>query len=194
MVRGAFWSMATTRTPWTPWLSWPKSTLFFLLTPNNLLSYLLLTYLPTYPLNPPCFLFTHPAHKGWPMPESSGKTTAVSYRSHTTMPPSPTTYTTSNLTSKLSNATGLIKNSVDAKTYLEQRSLIVMENNFDLTTLANLFITTSFNPKIPDQPTNVIMVVALLMVSNLQTSHSKEIAAVIIENLQVPTTQVLVKT
>ena len=101
--------------------------------------------------------------------------------------PSPTF----NLTSKLAATTGPVKNAVDAKVYLEQRSLITFEDNFGLNTLVNLLLMTSLNPKIPNQPTNVIRAVSLLMVSELQASYAREISAAITEKLYNPTTQVL---
>ena len=53
----------------------------------------------------------------------------------------PTPHNT-DLASKISSTTGPIKNVIDARPYLEQRSLIAIDNNFSIKTLANL-ITTS---------------------------------------------------
>ena len=43
----------------------------------------------------------------------------------------------------------------DAKAYLEQRSLITINDNYDIETLAQLLVTASLSPKVPDQMANV---------------------------------------
>lgn len=125
------------------------------------------------------------------MPKNSGKTAVSSCKSHATTPPNTSSPTTSDLTSKLATTTRPIKNAVDAKAYLEQRSLIAVKNNYDLGTLANLLIMSSINPKIPNQTTNVMKAVALLMVNKFQTTFAEEIAVVITDKLHAPTTQIL---
>ena len=68
--------------------------------------------------------------------------------------------------------------------YLEQRSLIVIDNNYRIETLANILITTCFEPKIPDKVNNIIRAVALLMVSKFQNNFTEDIAAAVTEKLQ----------
>ena len=125
------------------------------------------------------------------MPESSGEIAAVSHRSHTATPGTTLSKAPPDLPSKLSSTTGPVKNSTDAKLYLEQRSLIAVDNNFNLNTLAHLLVTTSLDPKIPNHPTNIMRAVALLLVSQCQSTLVKEIAVVISDRLLNPTSQVL---
>ena len=89
--------------------------------------------------------------------------------------------------------TGPVKIPADARAYLKQRSLIAIDSNFSAETLANLLITTSFDPKIPKQTTNVIRAVVLLLVSELQSIFPKDITAAIVDKLQAPTTLLLNK-
>ena len=48
-----------------------------------------------------------------------------------------------NLVARLTATLGPVKTTNEAKTYLEQRSLIAIDNNYGMITLANLLITTS---------------------------------------------------
>ena len=123
------------------------------------------------------------------MPDNIGKTTQPLGRHQTVTPETPPTgYVSSpnnvNLASKLATTTGPIKNANEAKMYLEQRSLIVIDNNYRIETLANILITTCFEPKIPDKVNNIIRAVALLMVSKFQNNFTEDIAAAVTEKLQ----------
>lgn len=80
------------------------------------------------------------------MPYNLGKTAMLLCRSNITMALVTATLLTphnTDLASKISSTTGPIKNVIDARPYLEQRSLIAIDNNFSIKTLANLLITTS---------------------------------------------------
>ena len=123
------------------------------------------------------------------MLESSGRTTVESCRVNATVTPntaSGPTPSNFNLTSRLSTATGPVKNSNDPKAYLEQRLLIAIDGNFKLVILANLLISTSLDPKIPDHATNIIGAVALFTVSNLQIIFADKIVAVVADKLPPP--------
>ena len=78
---------------------------------------------------------------------------------------SPTTLPNkSDLTANLAATTGPVKNITEAKAFLEQRSLIATNNNYNLENLAHLFVTTSFKTKIPDKVTNIMRGIGLLLV------------------------------
>ena len=178
-INGTASCSATTRTPFgVPRLHWPKSTLH-----HNITSYKLALYLtPTsIPLSQTLL--------GPQMLDNIGKMTQPSGRCQTITPETPPTgYVSSpnnvDLASKLAATAGPIKNANEAKTYLEQRSLIVIGNNYRIETLANILITTSFEPKIPDKVNNIIRAVALLMVSKFQNNFTEDITAAVTEKLQ----------
>ena len=88
-----------------------------------------------------------------------------------------------NLAARLAATTGLVKNTNKAKLFLEQRSLIALENNFGMDTLANLLISTSFEARIPDQVIHVMRAVAFLMVGKFQNIFAEEMAIVVTEKL-----------
>ena len=135
-----------------------------------------------------------PSHLPLFMPDKPGKSMMLSHRLNSTA----TTITTSNpmphnseLTAKLASTTGPVKNTIKAKAYLEQRSLITIDNNYDFKTLADLLITTTLDSKIPDQATNIIRAVTLLMVSKIQNKYTDEITSTAMEKLQTPTSNML---
>lgn len=86
---------------------------------------------------------------------------------------------------------GPVKNSHKAKTYLEHKSLISVDNNYNTETLANFHITTSFDPKIPDQATYIMRAVVLLMMGNLHNLAVDKITAIVTEKMQTMSTQLL---
>ena len=103
-----------------------------------------------YPLPPRC---TEPQ-----MPDNTGKSVqvynpGVTCHTHVVGTPGPSSSNTTikcNLAAKLVATSGPIKSTTDAKVYLEQRSLIAVNNNFDLNSLAHLLISTYLNSEIPD--------------------------------------------
>ena len=108
------------------------------------------------------------------MPDNMGKSTQTSSSSsgnthHTNVTGTPalsptTLLNKSDLTANLAATTGPVKNITEAKAFLEQRSLIATNNNYNLESLAHLFITTSFKNKIPDKVTNIMRAIGLLLV------------------------------
>ena len=115
-----------------------------------------------------------------------------SHRSHTaTSPDTALPKASPGLASILLSTTGPIKTSTNAKLYLKQRSLIAIEDNYNLNMLAHLLIMTSLGPKIPNHPTNVMRSVALLIVSQCQSTFAKEITVAISDKILDPTNQVL---
>ena len=88
-----------------------------------------------------------------------------------------------NLAARLAATTSLVKNTNEAKLFLEQRSLIALENNFGMDTLANLLISTSFEARIPDQVIHMMRAVAFLMVGKFQNIFAEEMAVVVTEKL-----------
>ena len=88
-----------------------------------------------------------------------------------------------NLAARLAATTGLVKNANEAKLFLEQRSLIALENNFGMDTLANLLISTSFEARILDHVIHVMRAVAFLMVGEFQNIFAEEMAVVVTEKL-----------
>lgn len=92
---------------------------------------------------------------------------------------------------RLAPTTGPVKNATEALAYLEQCSLIEVNNNYDLKMLANLLVTTSLDPKVLDQATNVITAVALLMLNRIQNKFADEITAAVVAKLHTPTSNLL---
>ena len=92
---------------------------------------------------------------------------------------------------RLTMTTGPVKSLADAKSYLEQRLLIALENNFNLDRLANLLVSMSLDPKIPDQAMNIIRAVALLMVCKIHNTFADDIVAVVADKLHTPTNLIL---
>ena len=121
------------------------------------------------------------------MPDNLGKlstssNSGVMHHSNTSGTPAtrllpPTNRT--NIVNKLITTTGPVKTVGDAKPYLEQRSLIAIDDNYDIETLAQLLVTASLDPKIPDQTMSIMRVVGLLMVSKFQSNLMNEIAAMV---------------
>ena len=118
------------------------------------------------------------------MPDNrAGRATPSTNRAGTRCSNASSTPTTNNvslpnstdLITKLAATTGLVKNTSKAKLFLEQRSLIALENNYDITTLTNLLISTSFKAKIPEHVTNV----AFLMVSEFHNSFAEDMATAV---------------
>ena len=94
------------------------------------------------------------------------------------------------LVAKLTATTGPVKNANKAKLFLEQRSLIALENNYGMATLANLLILTSFEAKIPEHIINVIRAVAFLMVGEFHNTFAEDMAVVVVEKLLIASEQV----
>ena len=124
------------------------------------------------------------------MPDDmTGRATPSSNRGGTRRNNMPSTPITNNvglpnstdLVAKLAATTGPVKNANEAKLFLEQRSLIVLENNYGMATLANLLTLTSFEAKIPEHVINVIRVVAFLMVSEFHNTFAEDMAVVVVE-------------
>ena len=88
-----------------------------------------------------------------------------------------------NLVARLTATLGPVKTTNEAKTYLEQRSLIAIDNNYGMITLANLLITTSLEATIPDHPANVMRAVAFLMMKELQNIFVEDLAVAIVEKV-----------
>ena len=108
----------------------------------------------------------------------------VTHRTNVSNTPATNSTNRNNLLNKIAASTGPVKNMMDAKAYLEQRSLIVINNNFDLDNLANLLISASFDPKIPDQTMNLRRAIGLLLVSKYTNNLADEIAVAVSEKLQ----------
>ena len=87
------------------------------------------------------------------------------------------------LTARLTATHGLVKCASEAKVYLEQRSLITIDNNCGINTLANLLITTLFEPRIPDHAVNVMRAVVFLMMNKYQNIFAKDLVVIIAEKL-----------
>ena len=94
------------------------------------------------------------------------------------------------LVARLAATTGLVKNTNKAKLFLEQRSLITLENNYGMATLANLLILTLFEAKIPEHVINVIRAVAFLMVGEFHNTFAEDMAVVVAEKLLIASEQV----
>ena len=84
---------------------------------------------------------------------------------------------------KLAASTSPVKNANDAKLFLKQRSLIALENNYNIETLANLLISTSFEARVPDHVASIICVVSFLMVGETQNTFAEELTATVAEKL-----------
>ena len=127
------------------------------------------------------------------MLDNTGRIGLSLHRSNSIVSPTPVTALPirSDLASRLAAAAGPFKNQADAKANLDQRSLIAVDNNYGAETLTNLFVTTSFEPKTPDQVSNVMRVVALLLVSKLQNIFTEDIALAVIDKLHTPSTLLL---
>ena len=91
-----------------------------------------------------------PNNTGKPAPTPSG---GMLYHSNAASNHCSSSPNTTDLLTRLASTMGPVKNSHEAKSYLKNRSLIATDNNYTMETLANLLITTSFNPKIPNQVT-----------------------------------------
>ena len=87
------------------------------------------------------------------------------------------------LAARLTATLGPVKTAIEAKAYLEQRSLIAVDNNYGMITLANLLITTSLEAKIPDHAANVIRAVAFLMMKESQNIFAEDLAVAIAEKV-----------
>ena len=114
---------------------------------------------------------------------------------HNNMPSTPITNNvglpnSTDLIARLAATTGPVKNTNEAKLFLEQRSLIALENNYGMATLANLLILTSFKAKIPEHVINVIRAVAFLMVSEFHNTFAEYMAIVVAEKLLIASEQV----
>ena len=133
------------------------------------------------------------------MPDNTtGRATPMSNRGGTRCNNVPSTPITNNvglpnstdLVAKLAATTGLVKNTNEAKLFLKQRSLIALENNYGMATLANLLILTSFEAKIPEHVINIIRAVAFLMVSEFHNTFAEDMAMVVAEKLLIASEQV----
>ena len=82
------------------------------------------------------------------MPDGIGKSASTSSPgiTHCTMvtgtpTPNPANFPNKkDVTSKLTSTTGLVKNMIDTKAYLEKRFLITMDNHYDIENLVHLLI------------------------------------------------------
>lgn len=125
------------------------------------------------------------------MPDNTGRSTPLASAGgarRNNVPSTPNTQhanlpNTSDLPARIAASTGPVKNAVEAKAFLEQRSLIAVENNYDMETLANLLLTTSFEAKIPDHVINVIRAVAFLMIGHFSNTFAEDIAVALAEKL-----------
>lgn len=90
---------------------------------------------------------------------------------------------TTDLVSKLASTIRLVKNTVEARSFLEQRSLIPIKGNCTVETLATLLISASFESKIPDITVNIMRAVALLVVGVTQNMFAKDLAVAITEKV-----------
>lgn len=133
------------------------------------------------------------------MPDNTtGRATPMSNRGGTQRNNVPSTPITNNiglpnstdLVAKLAATTGPVKNANKAKLFLKQRSLIALENNYGMATLANLLILTLFEAKIPKHIINVIRAVAFLMVSEFHNTFAEDMAMVVAEKLLIASEQV----
>ena len=87
------------------------------------------------------------------------------------------------LAARLTATHGPVKCTSEAKAYLEQRSLIAVDNNYGINTLANLLISTLFEPRIPNHAVNVMGAVAFLMTNKYQNIFAKDLVVIIAEKL-----------
>ena len=131
-----------------------------------------------------------PYNIGKPAPTPSGGMSCHSNTANNHRSSSPNT---TDLLTRLASTTGPVENSHKAKSYLENRSLIATDNNYTMETLANLLITTSFNPKLPNQATCILRAVVLLMLGNLHNSTVEGITATVTKKIQTMSDQLLKK-
>ena len=130
--------------------------------------------------------------------DKTGRATPSSNQGGTRRNNMPSTLITNNvglpnstdLVARLAATTGPVKNTNEAKLFLEQRSLIALENNYGMATLANLLILTSFEAKIPEHVINVIRAVAFLMVGEFHNTFAEDMAIVVAEKLLIASEQV----
>ena len=130
--------------------------------------------------------------------DTTGRATLSSNRGgtrHNNVPSTPITNNiglpnSTDLVAKLAATTGLVKNANEAKLFLKQRSLIALENNYGMVTLANLLILMSFEAKIPEHVINVIRAVAFLMVGEFHNTFAEDMAVVVVEKLLITSEQV----
>ena len=87
------------------------------------------------------------------------------------------------LAARLTATHGPVKCACEAKVYLEQRSLIAVDNNYGINTLANLLISTLFEPRIPNHTVNVMRAVVFLMMNEYQNIFAKDLVVIIAEKL-----------
>ena len=129
--------------------------------------------------------------------DTTGRATLSSNRGGTQHNNVPSTLITNNvglpnstdLVAKLAATTGLVKNANEAKLFLKQKSLIALENNYGMATLANLLILMSFEAKIPEHVINVIRAVAFLMVGEFHNTFAEDMAVVVAEKLLITSEQ-----
>ena len=130
--------------------------------------------------------------------DTTGRATPSSNRGGTQRNNVPSTLITNNiglpnstdLVAKLAATTGPVKNANEAKLFLKQRSLIALENNYGMATLANLLILMLFEAKIPEHIINIIRAVAFLMVGEFHNTFAEDMAVVVVEKLLIASEQV----
>ena len=70
-------------------------------------------------------------------------------------------------------------------------TITAVDNNYDLETLAKLLVTTSLDPKILEQATNIIRAAALLMLNKIQSKFTDKIITVVVDKIHTPTSSLL---
>lgn len=78
---------------------------------------------------------------------------------------------------------GLVKNAIEAKVFLEQWALIATGNNFAYKTLANILFNTAHEGKIPDLTVSIIKVVGFLILNKASNTISDKLSNTLLNKL-----------
>ena len=127
---------------------------------------------------------------GKPTTSTTNGSTWCSNMSSTLVTSSTGSPNNTDLAAKLAASTGPVKNANNVKLFLKQRSLIALENNYSIETLANLLISMSFKARVPDHVASIMHVVSFLIIGKTQNTFAEELAATVVEKLLSATVQI----
>ena len=116
------------------------------------------------------------------MPDNSGsgQSKGKTHSACTLKTPHPNSPSPTELVMLTSNL-GPVENEV--RTFLEQRALLAIDNNYTAETLANILFNTALKNKLPDITFSIIKAVGFLIIHKLNINISTEITSTIFKQL-----------
>ena len=80
-------------------------------------------------------------------------------------------------------SSGPVKNTAEAKAFLDQRVLVAVNNNFTYETLANILFTTALKNKLPNHLASTIKAVGFLIINKPTQGISTDLSGKITEKM-----------